>query len=200
MSLLGSQVFASPTTPCWLSSGGGEVEGSIAVRDTIAIVPTVTSGTSALVLGPGAAPDYPYTSLIESTPVDIATTLGSELSFYTRQNILATPPALAMSIDSTQDITMTGDLTVPSINGEDQKPSAVRFGTYTQAAAGTGTTAVANTAIEATSIIYVAPAGNLTNAGAFLFSANPAPGIGFASIANAPLTNAQPMLYYVVKW
>jgi hypothetical protein len=200
MSLLGSQVFANSTTPLWLSTGGGEVEGSIAVRDTIAIVPTVTSGTSALVLGPGPAPDFPYTSLIESTPVDIATTLGSELSFYTRQNILATPPALAMTIDSTQDVTMTGGLTVPTINGEAQKPGAVRFGTYTQTSGGSGTTAVANPDIEATSIIYVAPAGNITNITPYLFSANPAPGIGFASIANDALTNAQPMLYYVLKW
>jgi hypothetical protein len=200
MSLLGSQVFANSTTPCWLSTGGGEVEGSIAVRDTIAIVPTVTSGTSALVLGPGAAPDYPYTSLIESTPVDITTSLGSELSFYTRRNTPAIPPTLAMFIDSTQDITMADNLTVPSINGLAQKPTAVRFGTYTQTSGGTGTTAVANPAIEAGSIIYVAPAGNITNTTPYLFSANPAPGIGFASIANATLTNPQPMLYYVLKW
>jgi hypothetical protein len=132
MSLLGSQVFASSSTPCWLSTGGGEVEGSIAVRDTVAIVPSIVSGTSALVLGPGGAPDYPYTSLIESTPVDVLTSLGSELSFYTRQNILATPPALAMTIDSTQNVTMSSGLTVTSnldvlglIQGPSMTPSEI---------------------------------------------------------------------------
>ncbi len=200
MSLLGSQVFASPTTPCWLSTGGGAVEGPVTVKDVLAVIPTLESGTASILLGPQPTGFAPYTSLIESTPVDITTSLGSELSFYTRRNTPSIPPSLAMTIDSTQDITMSGDLSVPSINGLNQKPTAVRFGTYTQTSGGTGTTAVANPDIEATSIIYVAPAGNLTNPGAFLFSANPAPGIGFASIANALLTNPQPMLYYVLKW
>lgn len=200
MSLLGSQVFANSTTPCWLSTGGGEVNGPVTVKDELNVSPTLESGSSTIILGPGVAPNFPYSSAIVSTPVDVLTSLGSEMQFFTRQNVPAVPPAIAMTIDSTQDITMTGGLTVPTINGLDQKPTATRFGTYTQAAAGTGTTAVVNADIEATSIIYVAPAGNLTNAGAFLFSASPAPGIGFASIANAPLTNAQPMQYYVLKW
>jgi len=77
---------------------------------------------------------------------------------------------------------------------------APRSGTFTQTAAGTGTTAVANTAIRATSIIYVAPTGNLTNAGPYLFSVNPVAGVGFASIADTPLGNPQPMIYYVLQF
>ena len=200
MSIVIRESHANNSQPLWVSAAGGAVDGPLTVKDELGIVPSVESGSASLFLGPSPGGFAPYTSLIESTPVDILTSLGSELSFYTRENVLAVPPTLAMTIDSTQDITMTSSLTVPTINGLDQKPGATRFGTYTQASAGTGTTAVANPDIEATSIIYVAPAGNLTNAGAFLFSANPVAGIGFASIANAPLGNAQPMLYYVIKW
>lgn len=199
MSLLGSQVFANDSTPCWLSTGGGEVNGPVTVKDGLSIIPTVESGSSAIVLGPGDAPNFPYSSLIISTPVDITTTLGSELEFYTRENIPDIPPALAMKIDSVQDILMTGDLTVSSINGEVQKVGATRFGTYTQPP-GPGTTSIANADIEAGSIIYITPVGALANAGVITFTPIAAAGLGFASISQGPQTLAQPMAYYVIKW
>lgn len=161
MSLLGSQVFANSTTPCWLSTGGGEVEGSIAVRDSVAIVPTVTSGTSALILGPGAAPDFPYTSLIESTPVDIGTSLGSELSFYTRRNTPAIPPTLAMTIDSTQNVTITGQVTAAKLNLPTVAidPTGPTAG-VASIKAGLNNEVIATTAVTADSIILVTRMGN----------------------------------------
>jgi len=204
MSLLGSQVFANSATPCWLSTGGGEVEGSIAVRDTIAIVPSIVSGTSALVLGPGSAPDYPYTSLIESTPVDVTTSLGSELSFYTRQNILATPPAIAMRIDSTQDVTMFGDLSVNNIVTGDVAANRITLPvtgpgpTAGKAfiAAGSDNVVVPTTAVTADSIILITRQGNqATGPGIgsgqqaiMVPSAQIIPGVSFEAFLVAPDT------------
>lgn len=91
-------------------------------------------------------------------------------------------------------------LNISTINAIPQKPGATRFGTYTQSSGGTGTTAVANTAIGATSIILVQAVGNNANSNAVSYSANPVAGVGFASIANAPLTNPQTMAYFVASW
>jgi len=112
MSLLGTQVFANPATPCWLSTAGGAVDGPLTVKDSLAVIPSTLSGSASLILGPEPTGDAPYTSLIVSTPVDIDTSLGSELLFYTRRNTPALPPSLAMSIDSVQDITMEQNLNV----------------------------------------------------------------------------------------
>lgn len=171
MSLLGSQVYANPSTPLWLSSGGGAVSGSLTVKDDLNVVPSVTSGSSTIALGPQPSGDYPYTSLIESTPVDILTSLGSELRFYTRENILATPPTLAMTIDSTQNVTMTGGLTVDEVATNKLILPTTGAGPTAGTAsipAGNDNVVVNTTAVTADSIILTTRMGN----------ASAGPGIG----------------------
>ncbi len=168
MSLLINESYVNPAQPLWVSTNGGTIEGELTVKDEISIAPSVTSGSSTLALGPGVAPDYPYTSLIQSVPVDIATSVGSELAFYTRQNILATPPAIAMRIDSTQNVTMFGNLQVNNILTGNVSANAITLpvvgpGPTAGKAfipAGSDNVVVPTTAVTADSIILVTRMGN----------------------------------------
>lgn len=168
MSIVIRESHANNDTPCWVSVDGGAVEGPLTVKDVLGVVPSVTSGTSTIALGPQPSGDFPYTSLIESTPVDILTSLGSELSFYTRQNIPATPPALAMTIDSTQNVTIFGDLTVDNIVTGDVAANRITLPTVGPGPtagvgsikAGQNNEIIPTTAVTADSIILVTRMGN----------------------------------------
>lgn len=80
MSLLGTQVYANPDTPCWLSVDGGTIEGNLIVNGDIdatgtitgdAGVTTVEGGTGFQVVTAGGAP----VSAIQHLPAPTSRTI-----------------------------------------------------------------------------------------------------------------------------
>ena len=193
MSLLGTQVFANPATPCWLSTAGGAVDGPLTVKDSLAVIPSTLSGSASLILGPIPTGDAPYTSLIVSTPVDIATSLGSELLFYTRRNTPGLPPSLAMSIDSVQDITMEQNLNVVGTIATSKlilpTTGTARTAGIASIPVGQATLIVPTTAVTADSIILITRMGDV--------SGGPAIGSGQQTIM-APTSQIVPGLRFQV--
>ena len=86
-----------------------------------------------------------------------------------------------------------------NINGAPQNPTATNWGFFTFPGGG-GTHPVANSNVQASTIVLLQQFGPYALGDGTSFSANPVPGVGFVAIADKVLSNDLGMSYFIPKW